>query len=164
MNPDPQIPTLPPKTTLIQFFGDRRPVPLDVAAHLLGFSTQWVRARAANDAMLLPGDTVPWEDVMHWFLHVWPRDAVVARLEPDADVLLPRGLHLRTVHWRLPAYLIAAIETQAVLDARRTRDRHDTAVDAYLAEQLHNIIEDSTVAAFAGDDEFLTAFHYPTEP
>jgi hypothetical protein len=155
---------LPPKKTLIRFFDDRRAVPLDLAAHLLGFFTQWVRARAASDAMLLPGEKVPWEDVMHCFLHVWPRDAVSACLTPDADVLLPEGLHLRTVQWRLPAYLVAAIEAQAALDTRREHDRHDASVGPYLAEQLHNIIEDSTVAGLAGDADFLTAFHFSAEP
>jgi hypothetical protein len=164
MNPHPRTPTLPPKKTLIRFFGDRRPVPLDVAAELLGFSTEWVRARAASDAMLLPREKVPWEDVMHWFLHAWPRDTVIARLTPDADVLIPEGLHLRTVQWRLPAYLVAAIEAQAALDAGREHDRHDASVGPYLAEQLHNIIDESTVAALAGDDDFLTAFHFPAEP
>jgi len=139
-------------------------VPLAAAAQLLGFSTEWVRARAAADAMLLPGEKVPWEDVMLWFLHAWPRDAVIARLEPDAGLLLPAGLHLRTVEWRLPAYLVAAIEAQAGLDARRHRDRHDASVGTYLAEQLHNLIDHATVAALAGDEEFLTAFHFPAEP
>jgi hypothetical protein len=164
MNPHSPIPTLPPKETLIHFFADRGPVPLEVAAQLLGFPTEWVRARAAAEAMLLPGEKVAWEDVMHWFLHAWPREAVIARLAPDADGLLPAGLHLRTVQWRLPAYLVAAIEAQAALDAGRRRDRHDASVETYLAEQLHNIIDDATVAALAGDEEFLAAFHFPAEP
>ena len=163
MRPRHAKPTLPPKRMLIRFLGDRRPVPLEVAAQLLGFSAEWVRARAAGEAMLLPGDKVPWEDVVHWFLDVWPRDAILARLQPDADVLLPPGLHLRRVQWRLPAYLVAALEVQAGLDARRRGDRHDASVDGYLAEQLHSIIEDSTVAALGEDDDFLAAFHYPAE-
>ena len=101
---------------------------------------------------------------MHWFLQVWPRDAVVAVLSPDTDVLLPRGLHLVSVQWRLPAYLVTALEAQATLDRRKQRDRHDTSVSAYVAAQLHNIIEDATVSALKDDHEFLTAFHYPADP
>jgi hypothetical protein len=158
-------PLLPPRKTLIRFFGgDRRPVSLDLAAQLLGFSEQWVRARVSSESLLLPGEHVPWEDVMHWFLSVWPRDTIVTRLRPDADVLLPRGLHLRTVRWRLPAYLVAAIETQAALDRHSELDRHDATVNGYLVGQLHNIIEDATVAALAADEDFLAAFYYPAVP
>src|SRR4028119_1131054 len=128
MSPRKPRPTVPPKEVLIRFFADRGPVPLDDAAQLLGFSKEWVRARATADAALLPGEQVAWEAVMHWFLQVWPRDAVVAVLSPDTDVLLPRGLHLVSVQWRLPAYLVTALEAQATLDRRKQRDRHDTSV------------------------------------
>lgn len=164
MHPHPTPPSLPSRRTLIRFFGNRRPVTVALAAQLVGFPEAWIRERASEDAGLLPGEKLAWEDVMYWFLRAWPREAIVARLKPEADVLLPRGLHLRTVHWRLPAYLVAAIERQATDDARTARDRHDASVEAYVASQLHALIEDSTVASFAGDDEFLTAFYYPAEP
>lgn len=164
MNPHPTTPSLPSRKTLIRFFGNHRPVTIALAAQLLGFPEAWIRERASEDATMLPDEKLPWEDVMYWFLHAWPRDAVIARLRPEADVLLPRGLHLRTVHWRLPAYLVAAIERQAAQDAQTARDRHDASVEAYLAGQLHALIEDTTLAMFAGDDEFLTAFYYPAEP
>src|SRR5215212_7304735 len=164
MNPHQTAPSLPSRKTLIRFFGDRRPIALPLAAQLLGFPENSIRERALADTTLLPGEKLPWEDVMYWFLHAWPQEEVVARLKPDADVLLPRGLHLRNVHWRLPAYVVAGIERQAERDARSARDRHNASVEAYVAGQLHNLIEDATVAAFAGDDDFLTAFYYPAEP
>jgi len=157
-------PRLPSKEVLVRFFGNREPVPVDLAARLLGVPPEWIRSRATGQGSLLSGDKLPWEDVMDWFLDVWPRDAVVARLQPDADAFLPRGLHLRTVHWRLPAYVITAFEVQAKLDARLQSDRHDRSVDGYVAAQLHNMIELFTVAALADDDEFLTAFHFPAPP
>jgi hypothetical protein len=161
MNAHPQIPS---RKTLIRFFGTRRPVTISLAAQLVGFPEDWIRERVSQDAAFLPDGKLPWEDVMYWFLHSWPREAILARLKPEADVLLPRGLHLRTVHWRVPAYLVAAIERQAALDAQAARDRHDASVEAYLAGHLHALIEDSTIATFQDDDEFLTAFYYPAEP
>lgn len=50
------------------------------------------------------------------------------------------------------------------LDARRAGDRHGASIEAYLAEQLHNIIDDTTVTPLSGDKDFLIAFHYPAEP
>ena len=86
-------------------------------------------------------------------LRAWPRAALLARLG-NASALLPRGLHLTPVPWRLPLYVVRATETQAVSKRRGETEDH-------VAEALDLLIDDDTLGLFRDDAEFLAAYEYP---
>ena len=153
-----QPPTLPSSETLQRFFRERRPCSIAEAADLLGTTEASVRHRAAVDGIDLAAGTIPWEDVMLWFLRAWP----LTLIEDSAPLAhLPALLRTTTVTWRLPQYLVRALDRQTQLEMARSPDRHALTVEQYVAEQLHLVIEDDTVAALRDDGAFMEAWLFP---
>ena len=125
-----------------EFFRMRRTtsLPIDKAAALLGITVRELRARTES------GDcdaTTSWEEIAYHIFLDRPR----ASLNGNH---LPRDLRLVRVPWRLPRYVIRAMELQASRD-----------VDDYVADVLHERIETSTVDALRNDHAFVEAFYYP---
>lgn len=155
-------PKFPRPDSLIRFFRNRRPVLVRDAAHLLGWPLPRVLSRARDDGVVLSDDCLPWEDVAFWLIAAWPRDAVVAALE-RAATRLPTELCLRPVTWRLPRYVVTAMERQARLQRAGCEDAHDRSVQGYVADVLHLSIESVTVDALREDRSFMSAYRYPEE-
>lgn len=156
-----QPPTLPSSTTLQRFFRERRACSIAEAADLVGYSEAWVRARAAIDGIDLAGGFLPWEDVMLWFLRAWPLALVEDSVPRETLAHLPVLLRTTTVTWRLPRYLVHALDRQTELESARSNDRHALTVEQYVAEQLHLAIDDDTVAALSDDAGFMEAWLFP---
>jgi len=153
-----QPPTLPSPTLLQRFFKERRPCSIAEAADIVGYSEAWVRKRAEIEGIDLAGGFVPWEDVMLWFLRAWPLALVEDSVPRDT---LPALLRTTTVTWRLPRYLVQALDRQTQLESARSNDRHALTVEQYVAEQLHLVIDDDTVAAMNDDGAFMDAWLFP---
>jgi len=153
-----QPPTLPSPTLLQRFFKERRPCSIAEAADIVGYSEAWVRKRAEIEGIDLAGGFLPWEDVMLWFLRAWPLALVEDSVPRDT---LPALLRTTTVTWRLPRYLVQALDRQTQLESARSNDRHALTVEQYVAEQLHLVIDDDTVAAMNDDGAFMDAWLFP---
>jgi len=153
-----QPPTLPSPTLLQRFFKERRPCSIAEAADVVGYSEAWVRARAAADGIDLADGVLPWEDVMLWFLRAWPLPLVEDSVPRET---LPARLRTTTVTWRLPRYLVDALDRQTDLERARSNDCHALTVEQYVAEQLHLVIDDDTVAAMNDDRGFMEAWLFP---
>jgi hypothetical protein len=151
---------LPERDLLIRFFEERPALPVREAAALLGWPPERVAAQAREEEALLPGNLIAWSEVAFRLLRVWPRAALLRQLG-DAAVLLPRGLHLTPVRWKLPMYLVRAMEVQAVLKRADREDVHNVAAEEYVAEALDLLVDDDTLAFFSNDAEFLAAYEFP---
>ena len=156
-----QPPTLPSPTALQRFFRERRACSIAEAADIVGYSAAWVRKRAAVDGIDLTSGFLPWEDVMLWFLRAWPLPLVEDSVPPETLAHLPALLRTTTVTWRLPRYLVHALDRQTELESVRSNDRHVLTVEQYVAEQLHLAIDDDTVAAMNDDGGFMEAWLFP---
>jgi hypothetical protein len=156
-----QPPTLPSPSILQRFFHERRACPIAEAAEVLGYSSAWVRKRAELDGIDLSAGVVPWEDVMLWFLRAWPLPLVEDAVPRETLTALPSLLRTTTVTWRLPRYLVRALDRQTELESARSNDRHALTVEQYVAEQLHLVIDDDTVAALRDDGGFMEAWLFP---
>jgi hypothetical protein len=156
-----QRPTLPSHETLQRFFQERRPCSIAETAELLGYSPGWVRQRAETDGIDLAGGTVPWEDVMLWFLRAWPLALVEDAVPRETLAELPALLRTTTVTWRLPRYLVRALSRQIELESARSNDRHALTIEQFVAEQLHLAVDDDTLAALGNDSAFMEAWLFP---
>lgn len=155
------FPALPSTKRLHRFFEERRPCTVAEAAEVVGFSEAWVRKRAGADGVDLSGGTIPWEDVMLWFLRAWPLSLVEDALPAETLAQLPALLRTTTVTWRLPRYLVHALGRQTAMETERSNERHDLTVEQYVAEQLHLVIEDETVDALREEPGFMEAWLFP---
>jgi len=156
-----QPPTLPSLSILQRFFRERRAYSIAEAADVVGYSSAWVRRRAELDGVDLSGGVVAWEDVMLWFLRAWPLPLVEDAVPRETLADLPALLRTTTVTWRLPRYLVHALDRQTELESARSSDRHALTVEQYVAEQLHLVIDDETVAALKDDGGFMEAWLFP---
>ena len=156
-----QPPTLPSPEILQRFFRERRPCSIAEAADLVGFSEAWVRRRAEIDGIDISRGVLAWEDVMLWFLRAWPLALVEDSVPRETFAELPALLRTTTVTWRLPRYLVRALDRQTEIESACSNDRHALTVEQYVAEQLHLAIDDDTVAAMNDDSGFMEAWLFP---
>jgi hypothetical protein len=147
MNPEPAR-----REALIRFFVERPSLTVRAAAELLGWHPAAVLAEARQEKALLPGNRVVWKEVAFWLLQAYPREWLLQTLGAHAR-LIPAELHLAEVQWRLPLYVLRAMERQA--------DAHTMPVEDYIADALHLVIDQETVASLQDDRAFLEAFDYP---
>jgi len=153
------LPRLPERGALIRFLAERPALPLHEAADLLGWSSQQLVENLRTEEAFLPDGTIKWSEVAYWLLDVWPRATLLQELGNRATTLIPRGLHLQSVPWNLPIYLIRAMKVQAALN--REESVHGASVEDHVAKSLHLLLDDDTIAFFRNDAEFLAAFEYP---
>ncbi|HEV2721514.1 MAG TPA: hypothetical protein VG323_15945 [Thermoanaerobaculia bacterium] len=158
----PDINRVANREALIRFFGERRDPSVMEAAGLLGWNAAAVLRRAREEDALLPDSRIAWPDVAIWLLQVWPRAQLLGALGKHA-ALIPVGLHLTTVTWRLPVYVVRAVERQGLLRRAGREGLHSPHIDDYVAEVLDLMIEDDTIAALRNDVDFLEAYGYPCE-
>lgn len=146
------IPPLPEREMLIRFFVERPALPLHEAARLLGWRRSALLRHARGEGALLAGRRVAWSEVAFLLLNARPRAWLLEMLDAHA-VLLPAELHLTQVRWRLPLYLVRALEREAAA--------HTTPVEDYVANALHLAIDGETVAVLSRDPAFREAYEFP---
>jgi len=142
------------RQALIRFFTEQPVLPVKEVAALLGRHPADVLSRAREQDVLLPGNQVAWSDAALWVLHEWPRARLFQMLGKYARAL-PSELHLTPIRWRLPLYLVRALEKQAHL--------HDIPVEDEVANTLDLAIDDETVNALKSDPAFRAAYNYPED-
>jgi len=148
------------REALIRFFVERTALRVNEAANLLGCLPSALRFEARGEGALLPGDRIAWEEMAFRLLQAWPRAWLLETLSVYSR-FIPSELHLTEVKWRLPLYIVRALERQAALERRRRSDMQNTTVDDCVADALHLAIDDETLATFREDGAFLEAFDYP---
>jgi hypothetical protein len=114
--------------------------------------------------MSLEGSRIAWGDVALAFEAAWPM-AIKEELVREMDGY-PSLLRALPVTWRLPAYLVMALEQQVARvrlnDPMRTHLL--SAVEAYASEELRLVIDEQTVAELSESRAFREAYDYPEEP
>jgi len=145
---------VPERELLIRFFLERPALPVRDAAKLVGWSRSALLRHARSEGALLAGERVAWSEVAFLLLNAWPRAWLLQMLGAYA-ASLPEGLHLTQVRWRLPLYLVRALERQADVDTRPIED--------YVADALDLAIDDETVAVLKNDSAFREAYEFPDD-
>jgi hypothetical protein len=153
-------PPTPSRQALRRFLGARRPCSIKEAAELVGFDEAWVQRQVFQEGVRLDAGRVPWADVALWFMRAWPPCAIDEMTE--GIEAWPDLLRSSQVAWRLPVYLLLALERQAARERSRG-DRHGLPLEQYVAEQLHLLIEAETVAEFGEDVRFIAAYEFAEE-
>ncbi len=165
-------PRFPGRETLAEFLGmDRRKrVRIPALAQLLGAPDEQVREVLLSEGVRLRFDSLEWGEAAGYLFDAWPRARIIDALGPDLAHLIPAAFHPARVRWRIPLFILRAMEHQAALmrenDPRvnaAAANRHfiSPAVDDYIADILFTEIQPSTVEDLASDAAFREAYHYP---
>lgn len=148
----------------------RRRVRVPMLARLLGASAEQVREVLLNEGVQLRSDSVEWGEAAAYLFDAWPRAQIIDALGPDAARLIPAAFHPAGVHWRIPLFILRAIEHQAALMHENDPRVNPAAIEGhfispaledYIADILFAEIHPSTVADLASDTAFVEAYHYP---
>ena len=151
----------------------RQRVRVPALARLLAARDEQVRRVLRSEGIELRFDSVEWGEAAAYLFDAWPRAQLIDRLGPELADVVPSGFHPSRVGWRIPIFIVQAMEHQAALmhgnDPRvngETGGRFTSpAVDDYVADILFSEIDPSTAAALASKDPaFAQAFHYPLFP
>ena len=148
----------PAAREIIRFLRKRRNVSVSETARLLRFPGKQIRARALRDRELLADDRLSWETVAVWLLEAWPLSALAA-IAADDPGLLPEQLLPIAVPWRIPVYIVRAMETQTKLTAG---EMERPEVEDYVASILDGYIDDATRLSLSRDAGFREALHFPS--
>jgi hypothetical protein len=154
---------LPSRKTLHRFFRERRACSIAVAAEVTGLGVAGIRHRILRGEMSLEGSRIAWGDVALAFEGAWPM-AIKEELVRDVEGY-PSLLRALPVTWRLPAYLVMALEQQVVrVRSDDPMSTHLLSVEALASEELRLVIDDQTVAELRENRAFREAYDYPEEP
>jgi len=151
-------PGSPPARAITRFLRHHRNVSVSGAARLLRFPEELIRARAVRDKELLKGDRLSWETVAVWLLDAWPLSAL-AEIVRDDPSLLPAQLLPVPVSWRIPFYVVRAMEAQT---ASAAGEMERLAVADYVASILDSHIDETTRRLLSQDRGFREAFDFPS--
>ncbi|HYC88246.1 MAG TPA: hypothetical protein VEO54_03470 [Thermoanaerobaculia bacterium] len=161
--PDRRPIIVPPSPeTLRRFFRERQPSTIAEAAVLAGWTRAQVKQRAVDEDALLRDGLVRWKDLAAWVLEAWPRRWVLDTLGDDAS-LLPLGLHLGAIALEVPSYLAHAYNVQWRVEPMPHRMRRPENLSDYMADFLHRVLDDTTLAVMQHDADFRAAYEYPRE-
>jgi hypothetical protein len=156
---EPALPQFPTAESLTRFFrtDPRARIPLARLAPLLGVSPDAARVILQEEGGHHPDDGIPWSEAAALLFDTWPRAAILDSLGPQAGRVIPAQFRPALVCWRVPRFVLRAMEHQAA----RACSAHPRPIDDYIADVLSAAIEPETLAAFRHDASFVRAFHYP---
>ncbi len=142
-----------------QFFRDRAPVSLLDATMIVRSDPAWVLTQIENPERAAAGHAIPWPEVAAIVQRTWTPadlDAAVGEIEG-----FPKLLRVSVVHWRLPAYLVIALE-QIVVEIRADSPEGETlTVESYVARLLDLFVDMDRVQGLCSDPAFREAFEFP---
>lgn len=153
-------PPPPSSDALTHFLSARQPRPVAEIAALLGWPHARVKAQAIVEAGLLGGGLVQWGVAARWLFDTHGLRPIFEILGSETP-LLPCGLQLLMVNWRLPAYIVHALKMQAQLESMPHRVAPPPEFTDYLWDVLHRAIDADTVARLHGDRDFIAAYEFP---
>ncbi|HSY51299.1 MAG TPA: hypothetical protein VLC46_21020 [Thermoanaerobaculia bacterium] len=151
-----------PWARLRRFFDDRREVSLREAAALLGRDPAWVIAQLDEVAVPHPEQGIQWGEMA-----VLVRETLTpAELEALAGGSpgFPALLRVSSVTWRLPAYLLIALEH--LVAGERAADPTTASrltVEAYVARHLELTLDPEVLERLCAEPAFRAAFRFPEE-
>lgn len=146
---------LPSRDALERFFRDRPDCTLAEAAEVIGSDIEWVAGHVDDAAAPL----VPWDEVALLFLRVWPPATLEAMLQDIGG--LPELYRLRRVEWRLPEYLVIALEKCAARERAERDDAQDLTLEQWLSEQLLMLISPDVYDELMADPAMREAYLFP---
>jgi hypothetical protein len=158
--PGPRPAGVPPPDALRRFLNERAPCTIRDASELVGFAGDWVLERIAEEQVVL--DTalrIPWSVVALWFLRAWSPRLLDSMLEGVEG--WPELLRLTTAEWKLPRYLLMAIEIQVAREREEAHDAHDFTAEQWLSEQLHLLIGPDLYEELTADPALRSAYLFP---
>jgi hypothetical protein len=169
----PFVPGFPSPDILARFFRmDRdRPVPFDVVIELLGMTRRQATLLFEHEGGLVSGG-VAWDDVAHALFCFWPRAELLDLLGPWKPRRVPALFYPTALTIKLPLYVQLAMELQATAaweaDPRvraRTflRPVVRRGISDYIADILHEHIDEKTERTMRGTRAFSRAFLFPHE-
>jgi len=119
----------------------------------------WVLTQIENRERVAAGDEIPWAEVAAIVQQTWTPadlDAAVGTVEG-----FPTLLRMSLVHWRLPAYLVIALE-HIVVEMREDSPEGETlTVESYVARLLDLFMDMDRVQRLCSDPVFREAFEFP---
>jgi hypothetical protein len=146
---------LPSRDALIRLFHDRPDYTLAEAAEVIGFDVEWVAGRVEDAGAPL----VPWDEVATLFLQVWPPTTLEAILKDVGG--LPKLYRLTRVGWRLPEYLVIALEKCAARARAERDDTHDLTLEQWLSEELLTLVTPAVYPELIADPATREAYLFP---
>jgi hypothetical protein len=144
-----------------RFFSDRLPVSLADAALIARCDPASVLAEIENPERAIAGDLIPWADVAAIVQRTW----TPADLDAAAGTMagFPVLLRVSLVQWRIPAYLLIALE-RIVAERRANSPEGGTlTVEAYVARQLDLFLDMDIAEELCRDPAFREAFEFPDD-
>jgi len=150
-----------PWSRLRRFFADRRPISLRDAGALLGLDRSAIAESLDLVAVPEPERGIPWTEAAA---------LVCQTLTPaELDALLgrtsafPALLRVSRVEWRIPMYLMVALE-HLVADERSTNPAaRRLTVEACVARRLDLTLDSDLLARLCLEPAFRNAFHFPED-
>jgi hypothetical protein len=119
-----------------------------------------VLERIAEDEVVLDAaGRIPWSVVALWFLRAWPPRQLESML--DGVEGWPELLRLRSAKWKLPRYLLIAIEMCVAQEREEAEDAHDFTTEQWLSEQLHLLIGADLHDELIADSALASAYLFP---
>jgi hypothetical protein len=154
-------PSRVPWARLRRFFNDRSPVSLREAAALFGSDAAWIIAQLDDVAVPHPESGIPWSEIALLARETFTPvelDAV-ANSVPD----FPPLLRVRSVKWRLPAYLLIALEDAVAAERALDPAASRLTVEAFVARHLSLTLDSEIFDRLCNDPAFDKAMNFPEE-
>ena len=150
-----------PWRRLRRFFDDRSHVSIREAVALLGCDPSWIIAQLDRIAVPDPENGIPWVE-----LAALARETLTpAELDAVAGgaPAFPALLRVSSVEWRLPAYLLIALEHLVAKERALNPAAARLTVEAYVARHLDLMLDPEIFEHLCIEPAFRDAFHFPEE-
>jgi hypothetical protein len=150
-----------PWARLRRFFRDRSQVSIREAVALLGRDPAWIIAQLDQIAVPHPEHGIPWVEIAALL-----RETLTpAELESAAGSApaFPALLRVSSVVWRLPAYLLIALEHLVANERAVNPLASGLTVEAYVARQLNLMLDSEIFHRLSIEPAFREAFRFPDE-
>ncbi len=142
-----------------QFFRERLPVSFRDAALIVRADPSWLLTQIENPERAVAGDPIPWTEVAALVQRTWTPadlDAAVGTIEG-----FPKLLRVSLVHWRIPAYLLIALEHIVAGMRADSPESATLTVESYVARLLDLFMDMDRVQRLCSDPAFREAFEFP---
>jgi len=150
-----------PWARLRRFFNDRSEVSIREAVALLGRDPAWIIAQLDQIAVPHPEQGIPWGEIAALVREtLTPEELEAAAGSAPA---FPALLRVSSVEWKLPAYLLIAIEHLVANERAVNPLASRLTVEAYVARHLDLTLDSETLSRLSIESAFREAFHFPDE-
>jgi hypothetical protein len=150
-----------PWARLRRFFSNCNPVSLPEAAALFGCDPGWLIAQLDPIAVPHPEEGIPWAEMAVLVREIF----TLAELDAVAGTMpgFPSLLRVSSVEWRLPTYLLIALEHLVADERAASAEASRLTVEAYVARQLSDLLDMDVFDRLSLDPAFRAARHFPEE-